>query len=257
MHFIEHLIHVYGLVAVALVVGLECVGFPLPGETALLGAAIYAGTKHDLNIVAVIVTAAIAAIVGRVLGYMLGRVFGYWLLLRYGGYVRMNEARIKLGQYLFLRHGGKIVFLAQFVPVLRTFAGIFAGANMMPWRDFLYANVTGSIMWSVSYGYAAYALGRQFERLQGPVVIVIARAHRRGFIVGGIFINRHEAQLLAEAERAMPGPLQDAVVTAAGRFTGDVRFSLNPLIRIAILDEAGRVIRLAIGVPEKGPAKVA
>jgi membrane protein DedA with SNARE-associated domain len=208
LHFIEHLIHAYGLLAVALVVGLECVGVPLPGETALLGAAIYAGTKHDLNIVAVILTAAAAAIVGRVIGYALGRGFGYWLLLRYGSYVRITEARIKLGQYLFLRHGGKIVFIAQFVPVLRTFAGIFAGANMMPWRDFLFANVMGSLIWSLTYGYAAYALGRQFERLEGPVVIFLAVITLVGFIVGGIFVNRHEQQLLAEAERAMPGPLK-------------------------------------------------
>jgi membrane protein DedA with SNARE-associated domain len=208
LHFIEHLIHAYGLLAVALVVGLECVGVPLPGETALLGAAIYAGTKHDLNIVAVIVTAAAAAIVGRAAGYALGRGFGYWLLLRYGCYVRITEARIKLGQYLFLRHGGKIVFIAQFVPVLRTFAGIFAGANMMPWRDFLFANVMGSLIWSLTYGYAAYALGRQFERLEGPVVIFLAVITVVGFVLGGIFVNRHEQQLLAEAERAMPGPLK-------------------------------------------------
>jgi membrane protein DedA with SNARE-associated domain len=208
MHLVHELIHAYGLVTVAVIVGLECVGVPLPGETALLGAAMYAGTKHDLNIFAVIVTAAAAAIVGRIVGYMLGRVFGYWFLLRYGCYVRMTEPRIKLGQYLFLRHGGKIVFVAQFIPVLRTFAGIFAGANMMPWRDFLFANVTGSIAWSLSYGYAAYALGRQFERLQGPVVIIIAAITVIGIVVGGVFVNRHEAQLLAEAERAMPGPLK-------------------------------------------------
>ena len=62
MELLQHFIHAYGLVAVAAVVGLECVGFPLPGETALLAAAIYAGTNHDLNIVSVIVTAAAAAI---------------------------------------------------------------------------------------------------------------------------------------------------------------------------------------------------
>ncbi|MGA7433623.1 MAG: DedA family protein, partial [Xanthobacteraceae bacterium] len=92
LHFVEHLIHAYGLLTVALIVGLECIGVPLPGETALLGAAIYAGTKHDLNIVAVILTAAAAAIVGRIVGYALGRGFGYWLLLRYGSYVRITEA---------------------------------------------------------------------------------------------------------------------------------------------------------------------
>src|SRR6202167_3020744 len=174
MHVIVHLIHSYGLLTVAAIVGLECIGVPLPGETALLGAAIYAGTKHDLNIVAVILTAAAAAIVGRVIGYALGRGFGYWLLLRYGNYVRMTESRIKLGQYLFLRHGGKIVFVAQFVPVLRTFAGIFAGGNVMPWRTFMLANTTGSLIWAVAYGYAAYALGREFERLEGPLVIILA-----------------------------------------------------------------------------------
>jgi membrane protein DedA with SNARE-associated domain len=207
MHLIQHLIHEYGLITVAVIVGLECVGIPLPGETALLGAAIYAGTKHDLNIVEVILTAAVAATVGRMIGYVMGREYGYWLLLRYGNYVRMTESRIKLGQYLFLRHGGKIVFFAQFVPVLRTFAGIFAGANVMPWRDFLTANAAGSLVWAVTYGYAAYELGREFERLEGPIVIVLLVITVVGFIVGGVFVHRHEAQLIAEAERAMPGPL--------------------------------------------------
>ena len=208
MHFIQHLIHAYGLLTVAIIVGLECVGVPVPGETALLAAAIYAGTKHDLNIVSVILTTAAAATVGRMIGYVIGHEYGYWLLLRYGNYVRMTQSRIKLGQYLFLRHGGKIVFFAQFVPVLRTFAGIFAGANMMPWRDFLVANVVGSLVWAVLYGYAAYALGREFVRLEGPIVIVILLITVVGVVIGGVFVNRHEAQLLAEAERAMPGPLK-------------------------------------------------
>ncbi len=207
MHFIAHLIHAYGLATVAAIVGLECVGVPLPGETALLAAAIYAGTKHDLNIVAVILTAAGAAIVGRMVGYLLGHQFGYWLLLRYGNYMGMTPSRIKLGQYLFLRHGGKIVFIAQFIPVLRTFAGIFAGANVMPWRDFLIANAVGSAIWATIYGLAAFELGREFERLEGPIVIVLALITVISFVLGGMFVKRHEAQLTAEAERAMPGPL--------------------------------------------------
>jgi membrane protein DedA with SNARE-associated domain len=129
-------------------------------------------------------------------------------LLRYVNYVRMTASRIKLCQYLFLRHGGKIVFIAQFIPVLRTFAGIFAGANVMPWRNFLLANVTGSFIWAVSYGYAAYALGREFEQLEAPLVIFLAVVTVVLFIVGGMFVHRHEAQLSAEAERAMPGPLK-------------------------------------------------
>ena len=208
MELLQHLIHTYGVLAVAAVVGLECVGLPLPGETALLAAAVYAGTTHDLSIVSVLVTAAAAAIVGRMIGYVIGREYGYWLLLRYGNYVRMTPGRIKLGQYLFLRHGGKIVFIAQFVPVLRTFAGLFAGCNVMPWRNFLVANIVGACAWAVTYGYAAYALGLGFKRLEGPIVIFLIVITIAGFIVGGIFIHRHEAQLTAEAEKAMPGPLK-------------------------------------------------
>jgi len=208
MHFVQHLIHVYGLLTVAVIVGLECVGVPMPGETALLAAAMYAGTKHDLNIVSVILTAAAAAIVGRMIGYAIGRGFGYRLLLRYGYYVGMTEARIKLGQYLFMRHGGKIVIFAQFVPVLRTFAGLFAGANVMPWRSFVIANAIGSFLWALIYGYAVYALGRQFEQVEGSVVIFFVLITIVTCVVAGIFVHRHEAQLTAEAERAMPGPLK-------------------------------------------------
>jgi membrane protein DedA with SNARE-associated domain len=120
------LIHEYGLVAVAAIIGLECLGLPVPGQTALLGTAIYAGTKHDLNINAVIVTAAGPAIAGRMMGYFIGHKFGSWLLLRYGHYVGLTTGRMKLVQYLFLRYGGKIIFFAQFVPVLRTLAGATA-----------------------------------------------------------------------------------------------------------------------------------
>src|SRR6516162_4749539 len=208
MELLQHLIHTYGVLAVAAVVGLECVGLPLPGETALLAAAVYAGTNHDLSIVSVLVTAAAAAIVGRMIGYVIGREYGYWLLLRYGNYVRMTQGRIKLGQYLFLRHGGKIVFIAQFVPVLRTIAGVFAGCNMMPWRNFLVTNIVGSALWALSYGYAAYAFGLGITRLQGPLVVVLVILTILGFVIGGIFIHRHEAQLTAEAEKAMPGPLK-------------------------------------------------
>ena len=135
-HDIAHLIHDYGLVVVALVIGLESIGLPFPGETVLILAGIFAGTKHDLNIFAVVVTAALAAIVGQMIGFVIGREYGYRLLLRYGPYLHITESRIKLGEYLFLRHGGMIVFVARFVPVLRSIVGILAGANRMPWRQF-------------------------------------------------------------------------------------------------------------------------
>ena len=203
-----HLIHEYGLVAVAAIIGLECLGLPVPGETALLAAAIYAGTKHDLNINAVIVTAAAAAMVGRMIGYLIGHKFGTWLLLRYGHYVGLTTGRIKLGQYLFLRYGGKIIFLAQFVPVLRTLGGPFAGANLMPWRKFMFANAVSSAVWAATYGYTAYWLGDAFERLQGRTIIPLVFIAVIVLIVGGLFVRQREAQLIIEAERAIPGSVE-------------------------------------------------
>ena len=198
-----HLIHEYGLVAVAAIIGLECLGLPVPGETALLAAAIYAGTKSDLNINAVIVIAAGAAIAGRMIGYLIGHKFGSLLLLRYGHYVGLTTGRIRLGQYLFIRYGAKIIFFAQFVPVLRTLAGPFAGANLMPWRKFVFANAVSS-----DYGYAAYWLGGEFERLQGRMVVPLMFIAAIALIGGGLFVRRRETQLIIEAEHAIPEPLE-------------------------------------------------
>jgi membrane protein DedA with SNARE-associated domain len=209
MSFIENLVETYGLIVVGGVILLESLGLPVPGETVLIIASIYAGTSHPhLDIIEVILTAAGAGLVGQMIGYVIGHEFGYWLLLRYGPYVRISESRIKLGEYLFLRHGGKIVFVSRFVPVLRSIAGILAGANRMPWRQFLFANAVGALAWASFFGFAAYMLGHQVEHLAGPMVIVLGVVVLILIIVGIIFVGRHEAQLAAEAERALPGPLK-------------------------------------------------
>jgi membrane protein DedA with SNARE-associated domain len=128
-------------------------------------------------------------------------------LLRYGGYLWITESRIKLGQYLFLRQGGKIILLAQFVPGLRSIAGILAGANRMPWQRFMVANVIGAFLWATFYGIAV-SLGRKVEQLSGWVVLVFAIIVLIVIVVAAVFVKRNEAQLIAEAEEALPGPLQ-------------------------------------------------
>src|SRR6184192_3516632 len=127
---LSHLIDTYGYAALFLLVGLESVGVPLPGETALITAALYAGSTHRLNIAAVIGVAALAAILGDNLGFLLGRWGGVALLARYGRFV---ARRMKIGRYVFLRHGGKVVFFGRFVSVLRTYAAFLAGTNRMRW----------------------------------------------------------------------------------------------------------------------------
>jgi membrane protein DedA with SNARE-associated domain len=208
MPTIAHLVHDYGLIVVAVVIGLESLGLPFPGESVLILSAIFAGTQHDLNIVAVVLTAAGAAIVGQMIGYAIGRQYGYWLLLRYGYYLRITESRIKIGEYLFLRYGATIIFASRFVPVLRSIGGILAGANRMPWRQFMLANILGALAWASFFGFAAYVLERQVERFARPLVIGVGVIAAIVIILGVVFVKRHEAQLAAEAERALPGPLK-------------------------------------------------
>ena len=121
---LQQLVSTHGYWVVALIVGLESMGLPLPGETILVLAAIYAATEPSFNVWVVITVAAFGAIVGDNVGYWLGFRYGYVLLLRYGERFGMFEARIKLGQYLFLKHGAMIVFLGHFVALLRIFGRI-------------------------------------------------------------------------------------------------------------------------------------
>src|SRR5437016_720989 len=145
--WIQQLIQAYGLWVLFLLVMLESAGIPMPGETALVTAALYAGSTHQIDIASVILVAAVAAIIGDNIGYLIGRTVGVHLIARYGRYVRLGEARLKVGQYLFLRHGGKIVFFGRFVAFLRAFAALLAGANNMCWPYFLMMNAGLTVRW--------------------------------------------------------------------------------------------------------------
>ena len=94
------------------------------------------------------------------------------------------------------------------MPLLRSFAGLFAGANVMPWRNFLFANAISSSVWAVSYGYAAYWAGREFEHSHRYLATILVIIVMIVIVVVGVFVHRRETQLIAEAERAMPGPLK-------------------------------------------------
>jgi membrane protein DedA with SNARE-associated domain len=208
MSSLSALVAQHGYWIVAAGVGLESMGIPLPGETMLVSAAVYAGATHQLNIVTVIATAAFGAVIGDSVGYFVGRRYGYPLLLRHGSLLRMTPARIKLGQFLFLRHGGKVVFFGRFIALLRVLAALLAGVNCMPWPRFLVFNAAGAVIWTGAYGTLAYLLGEQVERFTRPVGIAVVV----GAVAAGIlfmwFIRRHEAQLEEEAERKLPGPLR-------------------------------------------------
>src|SRR6185437_13094477 len=137
---IDHLIDTYGYWAVFGFVAVESFGIPLPGETALIAAATYAGATHRLTVWVIFLVGAAAAILGDTGGYWIGDKGGYRLLRRYGHYVRFDEPKIKVARYLFARHGGKVVFFGRFVSVLRTYAAFLAGTTRMRYRRFLVFN---------------------------------------------------------------------------------------------------------------------
>lgn len=196
------LVAVYGYLAVLVVVGLESAGLPLPGETMLVTAAIYAGATHQLNIVGVISAAAAGAILGDNLGFVIGYWGGYRLLRRVGRYIRLNEPRLRLGQYLFRRHGGKVVFFGRFVSILRVYAAFLAGTNHMPWERFLVFNAAGGIAWASLYASGAYALGNGIQNLSHRATIALLVLAVIAFLLLFLFLRRNEKRLQAEADRA-------------------------------------------------------
>jgi membrane protein DedA with SNARE-associated domain len=209
MFLIEHLrqfIADYGYFAVFFIVALESAGIPMPGETALVTAAVFAG-QGTLSLEGVIASAAGAAIIGDNAGYWVGREFGFPLILRYGHVIRVDEGRLKVAQYLFLRHGGKIVFFGRFVAVLRAFAAFLAGVNRLPWGRFLLFNALGGVVWATLFGLGGYFLGVAFEHYARPVGIAALIAAVVAAVLASRFIAGHEAALRAEAEAALPGPL--------------------------------------------------
>jgi membrane protein DedA with SNARE-associated domain len=202
---LDSLLATYGYLAVFIFVGVESLGVPVPGETMLVTAAIYAGTTGRLSIFWVIVASSAGAIVGDNIGYAIGRTGGYRLLKRYGRYIRLDENRLRLGQYLFRKQGPKVVFFGRFVSVLRIFAAFLAGVNRMHWRLFLIFNAAGGIVWSTIYGVAAFLLGKQLLQLSGRVDFVLVIVGVAAIITVIVFLRRNEARLQAEADKAMPG----------------------------------------------------
>jgi membrane protein DedA with SNARE-associated domain len=204
---LEHWLTSYGLLAVFLMIGIESIGVPLPGETMLIVAALYAGSTHKLSIVLIVLAATAGAIVGDNIGYAVGRHGGWPLLKRHGHRIGIDERRLKLGRYLFLRHGGKVVFFGRFVSILRTYAAALAGANHMPFKRFFAFNAAGGLIWASIYGFGYYFAAHLLKQLDTPVtitLIAIAVMALAGFFV---LIRRNIAEWEDRAERALPGPL--------------------------------------------------
>ena len=208
-HTIEGWLSSYGYIVVFVLVMLESLGLPVPGETALIAAALYAGSTGKLEIETVIIVAAAAAIIGDNIGFAIGRYGGAKVLVRYGHKVRLHDGRLRIGIWLFRHHGGKVVFWGRFVAVLRTYAAFLAGANRMSWPRFLFFNTTGGILWAIVFGLGYYLFGDVLERLRTTIDIGLAALGILAVAGSVVWMRKREASLQARADAEILGPVAE------------------------------------------------
>jgi membrane protein DedA with SNARE-associated domain len=199
------LISTYGYWALFGLVGLESLGIPLPGETTLISAGIYSSHSHKLAVGAIFAVASAGAIIGDNVGFWIGDKGRYRLLRRYGHYVRVDEAKMKIGRYIFDRHGDKVVFFGRFVSVLRTYAAFLAGTNKMRWRQFLVYNAAGGVVWSAIYAFGSYAAGNSLRKVSGTANIILGVVVAVAIVIAIAAVRRQAGRLAAVAEAAHLG----------------------------------------------------
>ena len=163
-----------GYAAVFALIAVETMGIPVPGETALIGAALLA---HDgqMDIVWLVALAAAAAIIGDNVGFAIGRKGGRKLFARPGPFHHHRMKVLEHGEPFFARHGPKAVFLGRWVSGLRIASAWLAGMNKMDWPTFLFWNALGGIAWAASIGLGVYFLGHVAEQVistAGPAAAV-------------------------------------------------------------------------------------
>jgi membrane protein DedA with SNARE-associated domain len=190
--------HGYEVVFAALL--LASAGAPLPAGELLVAAAIYAAHTHRLSIAVLIFGGAAAAVLGGLAGYGIGHSLGVAGLKRHGGAVGLGPARQRLGRYLFLAHGGKIVFFIRFIALLGPFGGVLAGVNRMPWGRFLIFNALGALVWVSALGLGGYLFGAFFASVGRPVGLAALAAAAGVVVAAAIYAHRQGASLQAKAD---------------------------------------------------------
>jgi membrane protein DedA with SNARE-associated domain len=177
-----------GYPLLALLVGAEASGVPVPGETALIASSVLA-SQGDLAIEVVIPVAAAAAIIGDNIGYVIGNRVGRRLLTRPGRGQARRLALLRRGDALFQRHGAKAVFFGRWIGGLRVWASWLAGMTTMSWRSFLLWNALGGIGWALCFGLLGYFGGAAAARLVEHAGIEVAIGVGAALLVGYVIVR--------------------------------------------------------------------
>jgi membrane protein DedA with SNARE-associated domain len=188
---------------VGAIIGIESLGVPLPGEIALVSAALLA-SRHtlDINPVAVGAAATIGAVIGDTIGYSIGRKFGMSLFERLGNRFpkHFGTGHVALAKRLFARWGVWAVFFGRFIALLRIFAGPLAGALKMRYPHFLAANASGGLLWAGGTTAVVYYAGLAAERWLSRfswIALVVAVLIGIGMT---LLLRERTSRLIAELE---------------------------------------------------------
>jgi membrane-associated protein len=176
------------------IIGLESMGIPSPGETALVLAAILA-SQGKLQIWLVILIGVCSAIVGDNLGYLLGRRFGREVLVSRGPLHKHRERAVAAGDRFFERHGPKAVFIGRWIALVRFATAWLAGINKMPFRLFFFWNALGGITWGITYGLAGYFGGTAAANVLSRAGLVGAAVIVAVLVIGYVLVKRRERRM--------------------------------------------------------------
>jgi membrane-associated protein len=199
LYNVPELIRMGGLIGLVAVVFAETglmVGFFLPGDSLLVTAGLFAA-KGDLNIVWLNLALMAAAIAGDATGYWIGRRAGQALYSRPNSFFFRKQHLVKTHEF-YEKHGGKTIVIARFVPIIRTFAPVVAGAAEMTYRHFAVYNVAGGIGWVASMTLTGYFLGRAVPDIDKHIHIVVAVVILLSLLPGIISILREKMKSRSE-----------------------------------------------------------
>ncbi|MDQ1396696.1 MAG: rane-associated protein [Acidimicrobiaceae bacterium] len=205
----KHLIETFGTVGVIAIIFAETgllIGFFLPGDSLLFTAGLLA-SQGKLNIAVILVGCAVAAVAGAQTGYLIGRKAGPPLFRRPDSRIFKREFVDKAEGHLNRYGEGKAIFLARFVPIVRTFLNPVAGVLEVDLRTFALWNLIGGVVWTVGVTLLGYALGSNISNPDRyilpiiflivvvsliPVVLEVLRSRRQRGANGGVESERVE-----------------------------------------------------------------